>query len=462
MTSPVGQQPDPAPASSPPLPPRHKPLARATTLADVSSAPLKRRRSSFFSDNMSETRRSLRTSVSHDLLIPRAEGTEPFHERQESSHWNSIPLGLALLPAVGGLLFKNGSAVVTDVTLLALAAIFLNWSVRLPWEWYASAQNVLTQEPSPIPPFNDIEEESGEDESKIDTTSLRDSSHNKAGPEPVNNAKAEAQRAARNELNIHEMLALFSCFVSPAVGAWLLHTIRSQLSRPSEGLVSNYNLTVFLLASEIRPVSHLVKMVQARTFHLQRVAAMDSTDADSKAGSQNIVDMLKRLEDLEAHVADSADSKAREASSETLAATTAAQVNSEIRKGLQPELDALNRAVRRYEKRATISGLQTENRLQDLEARLNDTIVLAAAAQRNFEARQNRGVLTSLQDSLTALLAIPGRLSSTLLQLPMATFQWSAGFFQRQSPAKGKLSQARSARQTRESRVRDRRSKLAG
>lgn len=44
-----------------------------------------------------------------------------------------MPLGLALLPAVGGLLFKDGSAIVTDITLLALAAIFLNWSVRLPW-----------------------------------------------------------------------------------------------------------------------------------------------------------------------------------------------------------------------------------------------------------------------------------------------------------------------------------------
>jgi hypothetical protein len=45
---------------------------------------------------------------------------------------------LALLPAVGGLFFQNGSAVVTDITLLALAAIFLNWAVRLPWYTVAS------------------------------------------------------------------------------------------------------------------------------------------------------------------------------------------------------------------------------------------------------------------------------------------------------------------------------------
>lgn len=53
--------------------------------------------------------------------------------KHESSHWDSAPLAFALLPAVGGMLFTNGSSVVTDIILLGLAAIFLNWSVRLPW-----------------------------------------------------------------------------------------------------------------------------------------------------------------------------------------------------------------------------------------------------------------------------------------------------------------------------------------
>jgi hypothetical protein len=94
--------------------------------------PSNRRRSSLFSDNVSETRKSLRSSTD-DLLLPRAKGSGEFDHVNEPSHWHSIPLGLALLPAVGGLLFQDGSAVVTDMTLLALAAIFLNWSVRLPW-----------------------------------------------------------------------------------------------------------------------------------------------------------------------------------------------------------------------------------------------------------------------------------------------------------------------------------------
>lgn len=117
---------------------RQRGLGRAVNLADGTS-PLNRRRSSLFSENISETRNSLRSST-EDLFLPRVNGASVFDSEQEPSHWHSIPLGLALLPAVVGVFIKNGSAVVTDITLLALAAIFLNWSVRLPWYadrlWY--------------------------------------------------------------------------------------------------------------------------------------------------------------------------------------------------------------------------------------------------------------------------------------------------------------------------------------
>ena len=106
---------------------RHRPLNRAATFAD-SYPSLRHRRSS----NLSETAQSFKSSTD-SLLLPRAKNPEEVVRHEEQSHWHSIPLALALLPAVGGLVFKNGGAVVTDVTLLALAAIFLNWSVRLPW-----------------------------------------------------------------------------------------------------------------------------------------------------------------------------------------------------------------------------------------------------------------------------------------------------------------------------------------
>lgn len=87
------------------------------------------RRNSTLSDSISEARNSIRSSTD-DLFLPRVSNHDvPLEE----SHWHSTPLGLALLPAIAGIFFQNGSSTVTDVTLLVLAAIFLNWSVRLPW-----------------------------------------------------------------------------------------------------------------------------------------------------------------------------------------------------------------------------------------------------------------------------------------------------------------------------------------
>jgi hypothetical protein len=78
--------------------------------------------------SLEDARNSIRSSTD-DLLLPKA--SQPTNH--EPSLWHSSPLIFALLPAVGGMVFQNGSAVVTDITLLALAAVFLNWSIRLPW-----------------------------------------------------------------------------------------------------------------------------------------------------------------------------------------------------------------------------------------------------------------------------------------------------------------------------------------
>lgn len=108
---------------------RQRPLGRAATFAEATPR-FSRRGSSFASETLSESRRSLKESTD-DLLLPRV--TNDLHTGLESSNWHSLPLGLALLPAIGGLFFQNGSAFVSDISLLCLAALFLNWAVRLPW-----------------------------------------------------------------------------------------------------------------------------------------------------------------------------------------------------------------------------------------------------------------------------------------------------------------------------------------
>ena len=152
--------------------------------------------------------------------------------------------------------------------------------------------------------------------------------------------KLPAHESATNELYTHEVLALFSCFIFPILGAYLLHTIRSQLSRPSEGLVSNYNLTIFLLASELRPMAHLVKLIRARTLHLQRMVSSNPNYNITGVEQGAMKDLLQRLESLEERTALSTGH-----SDSNLSGKQSATLTTDVRKSLQPDLDALNRAV---------------------------------------------------------------------------------------------------------------------
>ncbi|KAF9871632.1 hypothetical protein CkaCkLH20_10830 [Colletotrichum karsti] len=389
----------------------------------VERAGLHRRRSSTLSDySFGEAR---------DLLNPRPTGVSSTAD--DMSNWASVPLAFALLPAVGGLLFKNGSAVVTDVMLLGLSAVFLHWSVTHPWNWYHSAQAVRVRAEANTSAVIDDDSENEQavgspsstastlnghaanggmdDTSEIPTTPT--SSVHEQPPKAVHAGKKDDAMA---ELWVHEILALVSCFMFPMLGAYLLHAIRAQLSRPSEGLVSNYNLTIFLLAAELRPLSHLMKLVQCRTLQLQRDVHVNPFKEETVTPDQVRV-LMARLELLESrpepmpikHNGNSDNSKIKQE----------AAIARDVRNAIQPDLDALNRAVRRYEKKATVLAFQTESRFAAVDTRLNDAIALAAAAAKNSAARP--GFLQWLVESVWAIITMPFYAVVALLVLPFKT-----------------------------------------
>lgn len=209
-------------------------------------------------------------------------------------------------------------------------------------------------------------------------------------------SRGHQARRALSELYVHEVLALISCFGFPMLGAYMLHAIRGQLSRPSEGLVSNYNLTIFVLAAEIHPLSHLIKLVQARTLHLQRMVHANPYKVDTPSAAQ-VQELSRRMDDMEvrAATAEAAGNSFKSATQNGHGELARQQAKLEaamlrdVRNAIQPELDALNRAVRRYEKKATVLAFQTEARFGAVDMRLGDAIALAAAAAKNSMPRQN-------------------------------------------------------------------------
>ncbi|PNY24085.1 Uncharacterized protein TCAP_05970 [Tolypocladium capitatum] len=374
------------------------------------------RRSSNFSDYGSEARAILNPKPQAGVELP----------SPEPSPLASLSLAFALLPAITGALFKNGHAVVTDIMLLGLAGVFLHWSVTQPWVWYHSAQQVRAQHEA------DCSDVVLEDESDLEspgpaarpTSPLDDVPEEEEtgsvppAPEVQSRGKQTTaqQQAALRELYIHEVLSLVACLVLPLVGAYLLHAIRSQLSRPSEGIISNYNLTIFLLVSELRVFSHMLKLVQSRTLHLQRIVH-GSPFASSPGVAAQMEDVVGRIERLEARSMADEVAMERGAGPDAARAKQEAALTRDVRNAIQPELDALNRAVRRYEKKATLLQFQTESRFSGLDARMDDAIALAAAAAKNSAARGS--LLARTVEPAVAIALFPFNAIIRLLLLPL-------------------------------------------
>lgn len=283
-------------------------------------------------------------------------------------------------------------------------------------DWYHSAQSIRkTEEYNGDTMINDESEDDALSFSQATLEEVPEEEEPAPAPKPAR--RLPAHESATNELYTHELLALLSCFLFPALGAYLLHTIRAQLTRPSEGLVSNYNLTIFLLASELRPMAHLVKLIQARTLHLQRVVASNPYDSMSGKATGDVKDLVQRLEELEARTQTAGPSDSN--TEQQLSGKQSTALTTEVRRTLQPDLDALNRAVRRYEKRVTLQTFQTESRLQELESRLNDAISLAAAATNSGHHR--RGFTGIVIEWAATAVVLPLQVFGTLASLPFKT-----------------------------------------
>ncbi|TKA22653.1 hypothetical protein B0A50_07662 [Salinomyces thailandicus] len=388
---------------------RHRVPLRKKSSQTLSPSPhppgLSRRRSSILSYSSLE---DATQSFADSILDPKTGRRGRDADDHEVTHWHSTPLAFAILPALAGLLFKNGSAFVTDALLLGLAAIFMNWSIRLPWDWYYSAQAVR-QELVPEVPEDSIPEE-GENEAEregsehaLETGSSGPDADSPTSAQRPNLARTQTKNLPKRseaaaELRQQELLALLATFLFPAFSAYLLHLIRAQLSRPSTGLVSDYNLSIFLLAAEIRPCRQLIRLIATRTLHLQRaVTGLDSPLSSSTQQDAVLADLTTRIAELETQLSSQPTPQPQQPQSLTPAQQKSdlTDLSATLRKRYDPRLEGLERAVRRYEKRTVALTVATDSHLAQLDARLQDALSLAAVA-----AQQSRkpGFFTRVWD----------------------------------------------------------------
>ncbi|KAI3336511.1 hypothetical protein HD806DRAFT_8543 [Xylariaceae sp. AK1471] len=377
-----------------------------------------RRRSSTYSDY-------LETSAD-ELLNPSKSNAKEI----KKSPFVYVPLTVALLPGAAGIFFENGAAFFTDLILLSIAAVFLHWSVTQPWDWYHSAQQVRVIQDeilgdSVFESDSDLESTSASVATALENVPEEKGKEKETETNMKNDLPAggktrwEARQAAAvKELYLHEILALAWCFVFPVLGAYLLHTIRNQLTRPSGGLVSDYNLTIFLCAAEVRPISHLIRMIQKRTLHVQAIVAQNPHTKQDVTNDQ-IQALYDRLEELEARGSPKEPSPGNSVQPEVPQKLVESAVGREFRRSVQPELEALSRAMRRYEKKLTLLASQTDNKIEYVDYRLNDAIALAAVAAKNSNSQW---ALTGwLIEKIVTVVMLPLQAVAAVLTFPFRT-----------------------------------------
>jgi BMFP domain-containing protein YqiC len=125
-------------------------------------------------------------------------------------------------------------------------------------------------------------------------------------------------------------------------------------------------------------------------------------------------ELKKRFEDLETHVMDNSSSIAQAVEGDK--ESTARTVETAVQQSIQPQLDALNRAVRRYEKRAVTQAIQTEARMQQLELRIRDALALAELAARRSNSNGQLGS--------SPLVGLVGRVVTAPFSVMLALARW--------------------------------------
>ncbi|KAI9762621.1 MAG: hypothetical protein M4579_000239 [Chaenotheca gracillima] len=371
-------------------------LTRAATIADMGLRD-RRRKSSAAGDSPGATLDSVRNSSrderrpsslwpsAEELLQPKPDESSLGGISHERSNWHRVPLLIGVIPACAGIAFENGNMVMTDIILLALAALFLHWSVKLPWDWYHAARSLRRSiTPLEVSPDQSDDDEDvavpsaplGTSEVASEKTPGEQSKARSSSPKghPQSGHMTVGQNAAWQELRSHEVLALVSCFVFPVLGAYLLHAIRCQLSRPSEGLVSNFNLTIFLLAAEVRPAAHVLKMIQTRTLYLQRV--VNEIPERASAPTHKIAGIEQRLVELETQLRLPGPAQSPSgAPGPVKVATLQSEQNS-----LRNDINAHTRTLQRHSRNANLQTAATDSRIRALQDQVEDALALATAA----------------------------------------------------------------------------------
>lgn len=151
------------------------------------------------------------------------------------------------------------------------------------------------------------------------------------------------------------------------------------------------------MATEVGPLSHAIRLALQHTLHLQRIVNSNPYRMVRITPSR-YHGLLSRIGDLEERLL-AQDAEGGGAGGhggclcsdadrqQAVIGTMRDEVTQQVRAAMHPEMDAVVRAVRRYEKKSSTLTHDTEQQILDLRRRLDDAVALSAVVARNSAER---------------------------------------------------------------------------
>jgi hypothetical protein len=214
----------------------------------------------------------------------------------------------------------------------------------VPWEWYHASRSLRLlsdSQNSPMPFFTRPEMVATPEEVPTSAIASEDEDETPTPSHQIHETASDIGSSEIEEATIKlrrtELLALTSCVASPLIGGWLLHYIREFLSRPSEGVVSTFNITLFIMAAELRPAMKLMEMIKQRSLYLQKIVHKETLEgnvtqsipADIEPLNNKIMQLENTIEELRMSIVRVQGGRE--------------EVVTGVREGVRGEVEALNR-----------------------------------------------------------------------------------------------------------------------
>ncbi|KAF9288432.1 hypothetical protein BGZ88_008181 [Linnemannia elongata] len=172
-----------------------------------------------------------------------------YDQSDYSNGAHSWPILFAVIPPLGALIFGK-SDIFSDMLTLILIAFFLYNIIKVPWELYYAARTRRV---------------------------LLTNASIKASLDPV---LEQRRQSAAASLKRQEFFSLLLVLASPFLGGYTLQYLKTFFSS-YENYLSALNIELFIIASGIRPLTHLISLLKARALHLQEQVHYPDSEVES-------------------------------------------------------------------------------------------------------------------------------------------------------------------------------------